>query len=409
MENHIMTKYKFYGLLTSLLITIGALVLVARTQAQIEPAPEPLSSFAGDRSFIPLVFSASSDLPPNETPTPTTPVSTQTSPAPTSITPAPADMILVDHRSVDLFDQIPEEYLAAARNTPMLFSDRSVGWYTDLSLNCLTDGLPPGDPESSNDWHLTPSGCRTDYYAKDRSTWLYKTFTENDFLNNLVPQRILFDPDPVRYDRSNWTYEDDAGVWQTIIQQFVQDLVPRYVDSKEILSFQFSYLNVTEDSTIDDAEAGFFIDHPHFGYYPNRERWDISDLEELEAQYPDKVFVYWTTSLARSIGTLDSANFNDQMRQYAIAHNKILFDFADIEAYDDNGNPCYDNRDGVEFCRVNDGICENYPDDRLDIPAICQDYTAEIDGGHFNNLSAGKIRVAKAFWVLMARIAGWNP
>ncbi|MBE0411782.1 MAG: hypothetical protein IBX69_18800 [Anaerolineales bacterium] len=54
------------------------------------------------------------------------------------------------------------------------------------------------------------------------------------------------------------------------------------------------------------------------------------------------------------------------------------------------------------------GNCEDYPDDGLDLPAICQDYTTEVDGGHLGSVSGGKIRVAKAFWVLMAQIAGWD-
>ena len=91
----------------------------------------------------------------------------------------------------------------------------------------------------------------------------------------------------------------------------------------------------------------------------------------------------------------------------SIAHNKPLFDVADIESHDPNGNPCYDNRDGVAY--NNGNTSENYPDDGLNIPAICPQYTTEVDGGHLGSVSDGKIRIAKAFWVLMAEIAGWNP
>ncbi|HSP80365.1 MAG TPA: hypothetical protein VLQ93_17670, partial [Myxococcaceae bacterium] len=168
-----------------------------------------------------------------------------------------------------------------------------------------------------------------------------------------------------------------------------------------------SYLNIDQGSTIDDDGEGLFTDQPHHGYYANGiERWDISDLEELEAQHPDKRFIYWTTSLARSIGTLDGTRFNDQMRQYAVARGGVLFDVADILSHDEQGQPCYDNRDGVEYCGSNS--CENHPDDGLSYPAICQDYTTELEGGHLGSVSAGKIRIAKAFWVLMARMAGWD-
>src|SRR5690606_2543925 len=63
----------------------------------------------------------------------------------------------------------------------------------------------------------------------------------------------------------------------------------------------------------------------------------------------------------------------------------------------------YDHRDGVTY------NSENNPDDGINIPAICQHYTSETEGGHLGSVSAGKIRVAKAIWVLMAQLAGWNP
>jgi hypothetical protein len=84
-----------------------------------------------------------------------------------------------------------------------------------------------------------------------------------------------------------------------------------------------------------------------------------------------------------------------------------LFDVADILTHDPDGNPCYDNRDGVPYSAP--GQSENFPDDGLDIPALCQHYTSEADGGHLGSPSAGMIRVTKAFWVLMAQIAGWEP
>jgi hypothetical protein len=90
------------------------------------------------------------------------------------------------------------------------------------------------------------------------------------------------------------------------------------------------------------------------------------------------------------------------MRDYARVHDLVLFDVADILSHDPAGNPCYDNRDGVAY------LDEDHPDDNLDIPAICPQYTTETEGGHLGSISAGGIRVAKAFWVLMARIAGWD-
>ncbi len=131
------------------------------------------------------------------------------------------------------------------------------------------------------------------------------------------------------------------------------------------------------------------------------------DLEAYEAAHPEMEFIYWTTSLSRAIGSPEAESFNDQMRQYAIANGKPLFDVADILSHDPDGNPCYDNRDGRPY--VGETESENYPDDGRNTPAICPHYTTEVDGGHLGSVSLGKIRAAKAFWVLMAQLSGWNP
>ncbi|NJN54721.1 MAG: hypothetical protein HC804_08190, partial [Anaerolineae bacterium] len=138
----------------------------------------------------------------------------------------------------------------------------------------------------------------------------------------------------------------------------------------------------------------------------NPEPGDVYDLEAFEAQHPDKVIIYWTTSLARSIGSDVSDLFNNQMRQYAIEHNKVLFDVADILSHDPDDNACYDNRDGIPYTSQND--TENFPDDGHNYLAICPHYTTETEGGHLGSTSTGAIHVAKAFWVLMARLAGWD-
>lgn len=298
---------------------------------------------------------------------------------------APASRIVVDHTSVALFEHIPPEYLTAARNLPMLFSDRSVGQNINEALNCLT----------AASWSASPSACRRDYYD---ANWNWKTFTQADLDAGLVPARIQFTPDPVTYSRANWTFEFKSGTWSELTYDFIYVLAPAYLNSKQVLSYQFSYLNV---------DAGSNIANPTTGFFANTASYDVYDLEAFIAQHPDKVFIFWTTSLARSIGTQAALDFNQQMRQYAQQHNKILFDVADILSYTPEGFPCYDNRDGVPYTSMT-GQSENYADDGLDLPAICQDYTTEVDGGHLGSVSTGGIRVAKAFWVLMARIAGWN-
>jgi hypothetical protein len=170
----------------------------------------------------------------------------------------------------------------------------------------------------------------------------------------------------------------------------------------DVLSFQFGYLNVKEGSKINS----FFSERP--GQFD-----DVYDLEReieehLSSAEPPRVFVYWTTNLARGIGSSVSSEFNQRMRDWCAENDRILLDFADIQAHDMFGRSCYDNRDGVFYATPSGNKSENHPDDGLQIPAICQEKTFETDGGHLAT-AQGTVSVAKGFWVLVAQVAGWNP
>lgn len=296
----------------------------------------------------------------------------------------PAGLIYIDHNAVALFDQIPAQYIQGAADINMVFIDRSVGGNIDDGLNCLTT------PSAQ-----APSRCT-------RNDHPVAAFQVN-------PSELTWTGS---YDNSNWDFlfwpgagqgapevscSASTSSWPGKIECFLQ-YAQNQVNNYDILTFQYSYLSVDESSTIADSTNGFFVDSPS--------SYDVYDIETFEAQHPTKVVIYWTTSLSRGIGSEVATSFNDQMRLYAINNDKVLFDVADILSHDPNGNPCYDNRDGVPY--DNGNTSENHPDDGKDLLAICPHYTTEVDGGHLGSVSAGKIRVAKAYWVLMARLAGWD-
>lgn len=300
---------------------------------------------------------------------------------------AHAQGVIVDHRSVALFEQIPEPYLTAAADMAMVFVNRSVGANINEGLTCL--GYETSD--------LAPTSCK-------RYTHIVPAFSS--------PASEVQWSRAGGYRRTNWQYFGwpgtdifpelpcgvDTGLWYNKLECFI-----RYVDQNptrfRVYSYMNSYLEVDTSSDISNPTTGYFARQAN--------RFDIGDFEAMEARYPTRIFVHHTTSLARGIGTQVSTDFNNQMRQYAIANNKYLLDVADIESHDPYGNPCYDNRDGVSYSNGN--ASENYANDGVNHPAICQHYTRETDGGHLGTPDVGKIRLAKAFWVLMARIAGWSP
>lgn len=332
-------------------------------QSTVVPTFTPLPTW----TFTPQPTATNTPLPTN-TPTRTnTPLPTNTA-VPTN-TQVPITGLVINHNSVELFDRIPQQYLNLAFQTRFYFVDQSVGSNIYEGINCMN--VPYANAlNHCKRWNHTgiPS------YSVDPSVLYWNG----------------------SYSSNNVAYQfwDNIGVNCTnSLEQMFGCFLNRAEQVKsqyDILSFQVSYLQV-------DGSNSWIMN-----FFQN-----VNQLEQWQANNPDKLLIYWTTSLSRGIGTPISEQFNNQMRQYAIQNNKVLFDVADILSHDPNGNPCYDNRDGVAYTFGTKS--ENYPDDGLNIPAICPHYTTEVDGGHLGSASAGKIRIAKAFWVMLAQINGWRP
>jgi hypothetical protein len=132
----------------------------------------------------------------------------------------------------------------------------------------------------------------------------------------------------------------------------------------------------------------------------------LNKMTELETDYPNVMFVYMTGH--RDIWANEVLTTNNQhIRDYCIANNKILFDFADIESYDPDGN-------FYEF--VNDN-CNYYSDESGS--NLLGNWATEwqdthTEGIHWYNCSAahtealnGNLKAYAAWW-LWCRLAGWE-
>ncbi|MBN1422603.1 MAG: hypothetical protein JXP34_27750, partial [Planctomycetes bacterium] len=118
--------------------------------------------------------------------------------------------------------------------------------------------------------------------------------------------------------------------------------------------------------------------------------------------YPGVTFIYMTGHLD---GTGSDGNLhrrNEQIRAYCRENGKILFDFADIERYDPDGVD-YLDRAGDDQCRYLDGgVLENWAIEWCDAhPGVCSSCSC----AHSQSLNCD--RKARAFWWLLARVAGW--
>ncbi len=141
-------------------------------------------------------------------------------------------------------------------------------------------------------------------------------------------------------------------------------------------------------------------------------------MNGLEEDYPNVVFVYMTGHLD---GTGTAGNLhqrNEQIRAYCRLNKKVLFDFADIESYDPDGNE-YLSRYGTDGCNYdfNNNGSTSQSGDPAEPTDGDKNWASDWQTAHPSDWFATSCahskplngnRKAYAAWHLFARIAGWN-
>lgn len=87
----------------------------------------------------------------------------------------------------------------------------------------------------------------------------------------------------------------------------------------------------------------------------------LSLMSGLEDDFPGVVFVYMTGHLDGTGINGNLNNRNEQIRDYCKTNNKFLYDFADIESYDPDGDYYLDKNanDGCYYDSNNDGSLDS--------------------------------------------------
>jgi hypothetical protein len=131
----------------------------------------------------------------------------------------------------------------------------------------------------------------------------------------------------------------------------------------------------------------------------------VSSMTNLEAAFPQTLFVYMTMPITTTNYDFELDTepedeywrcvFNNELRAWCAANNRVLFDIADMEAHDTNGDLCTFTYNGL--------LCEQlWSGDNQGGDACCGEVG---DGAHPSNFAAEEL-IAKGFYALAAALVG---
>lgn len=233
--------------------------------------------------------------------------------------------IVVDHRAVNA-DAIPQQWLDKARSLKVLFGHQSVGYNILEGLEAMSNKTPKRyqveiQELSDPEWRSSRNGIGHFEVGENE----HPQRKISDFAKRLSSQKVPVD----------------------------------------VAMMKLCFVDIEGDHS---APLRIFSDYR-------------DTMEKLEQNNPNVRLIWWTEPLTTSDNAARN-EYNRLVREYALAHNKPLFDIADIESHDPDGKEATDSAGVV---------------------AMYRGYTR--DDGHL--VKKAQLRVANAWWYLLARLSGW--
>ncbi|MFC1454307.1 hypothetical protein ACFLQL_03910 [Verrucomicrobiota bacterium] len=129
-------------------------------------------------------------------------------------------------------------------------------------------------------------------------------------------------------------------------------------------------------------------------------------MSGLEKEFPKVKFVYMTGHLNGSGKDGNVNKRNEQIREFCKKNGKILFDFADIESYDPDGKVNFMELNATDSCNYKEnGVTKNWADEWL---KKNPEHGIALPGGAAHSKPLNGALKGRAFWWMMARMAGWD-
>jgi len=303
--------------------------------------------------------------------------------------------IIADHSVVDKYDDIPQHYIDKVKAMWIVIAGESHSEAYRAGLTLL-EGINPafavsvkesGTPESYTNLNLRCSRATWGDYSNS-SGWIYGYGEEDWFTNSTAIART----------KTGIAYCNTHNLAISAIGfGWCWDPVGDNVSTTADAVYGCRWYGWSEGSISGDCCWGLDAsDYPITGnsvsmdtyLHVTKEYTDYCSANGL----PTKVF--FTTGPVDSYYNAGERGYQgsikyDYIRSYVKAdHSRILFDYADILCYDNDGTPSKATWNNHTF------------------PIISPTNLGDETIGHIG--SAGAIRLAKAMWWMLARIAGWD-